>query len=274
MNLIVEDGTGVLRANSYAGLTYAYVYLAQRGRIDEWEAAGVEKQKQSLIAATDYIDNRFGLRFPGKQLINNIKVPASGMALLVGGIEEDTTLLLGDRTYTFKEVPADISDIAIKPNTEEQMQAIITRLSGNMQISASRVGMILVIESAFPGLIDKFPTVCSSESLVFENDHLVGGTISGTQSLQFPRNAFIGIPETLKKATVEYASRAITDKLLPDPIAMDESGREVAQRTETVGPITESFTYSRSVPGAFFKEYPEADLLIKSLLPTTGGVYR
>ena len=76
--MIVEDGTGLTNANSYVSVEYADSYFSARG-IAGWETLTQAVKEQSLIRATDYIDNIFrwcgkktsseqSLRFPRENL--------------------------------------------------------------------------------------------------------------------------------------------------------------------------------------------------------------
>lgn len=65
MALIPEDGSGKSDANSYASLSDADAYFAERYRTD-WAALSVDERTGALIAATDYIDLRWGDRLSGK----------------------------------------------------------------------------------------------------------------------------------------------------------------------------------------------------------------
>jgi hypothetical protein len=79
-----------------------------------------------------------------------------------------------------------------------------------------------------------------------------------------------GIPLEVQEATAEYALRALTAILNPDP-TRDASGATVQSKSEQVGPIAQSVTY---VGGAVFimPKYPAADQrLIKAGLVRTGG---
>jgi hypothetical protein len=67
MVFIVEDGSGVPGANSYATVEYATSYFADRAR--EAEFAGLPADQQGwLVQATDYIE-RFSERFLGAPLL-------------------------------------------------------------------------------------------------------------------------------------------------------------------------------------------------------------
>lgn len=65
MPLVVEDGTGITGANSYASVEFADAYFAERGNV-VWEAIESTSDKERyLIQATDYIELVFGRRFIG-----------------------------------------------------------------------------------------------------------------------------------------------------------------------------------------------------------------
>lgn len=84
------------------------------------------------------------------------------------------------------------------------------------------------------------------------------------------------VPAGILKAASEYALRALTGALAPDPV-MDESGRALAGKSERVGPISESVTYASTGAGsvpAIFKPYPAADILIKPFLNYAGALVR
>ena len=62
MAFIVEDGSVVAGANSYATLEYALSYFADRGRTAEF--AGTEDQQRGwLVQGTSYINMRWATRF-------------------------------------------------------------------------------------------------------------------------------------------------------------------------------------------------------------------
>jgi hypothetical protein len=66
MSFVVEDGTIVPNANSYATIAAADAYFLERG-VTAW--AGVDSLKQGwLIQATDYVELRFASRFLGDKV--------------------------------------------------------------------------------------------------------------------------------------------------------------------------------------------------------------
>lgn len=165
MTFKVEDGTGLPDSNSYASVEFADSYFLDRG-IADWAALSQDDKQAALIAATDYIDGRFGPYFKGSILV------------------------------------------------EDPLQA-----------------------------------------------------------LQFPRDAFDGVPINVQKATAEYAKRAAVAALAPD-LDVDSSGYQISQRTEKVGPIQESVTFATAGSGSmrqYFKPYPAADMLLRSFVRTSNG---
>ena len=64
MAIVVEDGTGLTNANSYAGAADAKTYHADRGNT-AWAAAASASQTAALIKATSFVDGRYFGRFRG-----------------------------------------------------------------------------------------------------------------------------------------------------------------------------------------------------------------
>lgn len=97
-----------------------------------------------------------------------------------------------------------------------------------------------------------------------------GALALDTQSLLFPRlyadDSVFQMPDTLRRATAEYALRASVSPLAPD-FAYDASGRLWTKKREEVGPIVEETSYgAQSVVDMYtFRQYPVPDALIRSL---------
>ena len=95
------------------------------------------------------------------------------------------------------------------------------------------------------------------------------------QALSFPRiNAdFSEMPVALKKACCEYALRALSAQLLPDPV-IDPSGQGLERVRKRVGPIEKETRYQYQGPGTvriIIRPYPAADALLKDLIRSSGG---
>jgi hypothetical protein len=167
MAFIVEDGSGVPGANSYATVQYATSYFGERGRAAEF--AGTEdEQKGWLVQATDYVE-RWRERFKSTPLL-------------------------------------------------------------------------------------------ASQSLSFPRALLVG--VAGTS-----RNMVVDawMPETLLKATCEYAARAKRGPLAPDPI-VDASGHTVVMTTREGGPINRAVAVAPGSRVQAVRSYPAGDAFLATLL--------
>lgn len=99
------------------------------------------------------------------------------------------------------------------------------------------------------------------------------------QALSFPR-LDIGydgvVPPGIQKAASEYALRASTAPLAPDPV-VGESGRLAIGIRSKVGPLEDETTYASE--GALarpqtLRAYPAADMLIKPFVQSSSGVIR
>jgi hypothetical protein len=67
MAFVVEDGTGLTNATAFVSTAYVDSYLADRGRSTEngWQSQASSAKQAAIIAATDYIEHRFGHRYKG-----------------------------------------------------------------------------------------------------------------------------------------------------------------------------------------------------------------
>lgn len=97
------------------------------------------------------------------------------------------------------------------------------------------------------------------------------------QALSFPRTCTDTaeedeVPDGIKKAVSEYALRALSGQLAPDPTA-ETNGLRLASAREKVGPIETEFSYQAG-SAAVFKSYPTADALIRPFLTQSAGVVR
>lgn len=112
------------------------------------------------------------------------------------------------------------------------------------------------------------------------SEAFIGEEVLPLQALSWPRkNTLIydnAVPVKLQRAVAEYALRALTAKLAPDPVISD-TGFSVVTTKEVVGPIEQSYEIaggtSKSQP-TLLRPYPAADYLLTSLLKTTNSVFR
>lgn len=80
----------------------------------------------------------------------------------------------------------------------------------------------------------------------------------------------ITVPDKLNRAISEYALRALSAELAPDP-TVDDSGQKIIGSTETIGPITETKSFTPGGTTFIFRPYPAADILLKGLVRSSGG---
>lgn len=83
-----------------------------------------------------------------------------------------------------------------------------------------------------------------------------------------------GIPPAVKKACSEYALRALTKALNPDP-TFDDSGQAVKRISKTAGPVSKDVEYAN--PGVLsLPKYPVADRMLAAagLLMSTSTLAR
>lgn len=99
------------------------------------------------------------------------------------------------------------------------------------------------------------------------------------QALSFPRTD-IGwdevVPTPVLKAVAEYALRAISGELAPDPV-VTSTGLNIVAEMHKVGPITDTYRYASKGSGstpALFRPYPAADGYLRGLVISTTGVIR
>ena len=63
--LVVEDGTGLATANSYATTAFCDTYFGNQGGLAAWTNANVQVRTRALVQATMWLDANYGTRFAG-----------------------------------------------------------------------------------------------------------------------------------------------------------------------------------------------------------------
>ena len=113
-------------------------------------------------------------------------------------------------------------------------------------------------------------------------DRWQGNLSPDATTLSFPRQYLYdrkgelveGVPTDVQKATCEYALRALSASLLPDPTVAD-SGQAIKRIFEKVGPIeTETEYEGGAARPDLIRPYPTADRLLVYWITGTGGVTR
>lgn len=295
MSLIIETGIGIRDANAYIDVAYATNYLTTRNRGTEngWDAATTAAKEAAIVAATDYVDTRFGEKFRGvpAYTFSDVKAKAE---LSFGGLPDPADeLTLGDDTYIFVtslsgeayEVLIGVSGTA----TASNLRAAVNGAAGagatyglgtpqSRHASAKAAGAVLTLTAKAAGAGGNLSVLEGPVTNVAITG-FSGGLDGGQQPLSWPRaNAFdqqgnliVGIPDRLRQAVAEYAVRAISATLLPDP-ATDPYGGRLYSRREQVGPIQEEARYSTIISSSdVFVAYPYADRLLRPLLLGSGG---
>lgn len=297
MALIVENGQGLRNAESYASVSYIDAYLAALGRTTEngWATALTAGKEGAARAATQYLDLRWGSRLRGVRRFAYTGRQAIAQYIFSGVPDEDDTITIGDRTYTFVSALSEFveNQILIGGTAQICAENLAAAVNGSATAGTNYSSLTNANVSAYATVQDDgvsvrltarnvgsegndIPLDASVANLTLTSG-FVGGTDTGTQALEFPRAALYdaagipvsGIPENIKKATAEYAVRAYASPLFSD-ISVDPSGRAVVR--EKIGPIETQFAEGSSL--AFLnKPYPAADRLLAQYV-RSGGVIR
>lgn len=300
MALVIETGVGVRGANSYVNIAYVTSYLTARNRQAEnsWSTAVAAAQEAAIIAATDYVEKRFGHKFKGVSKTVFDESYAEAELSFSGLPDPADELTLGDDTYTFvSSLSGSQYEVLIAASatlTAANLEAAINGAAGagatygsetpqSRHASAFAAGAVLTLTSLAPGASGALSVLQGPVTNVTITG-FSGGRDGGIQPLHFPADdaydqngmEILGIPDRLKQAVSEYAVRAVAKVLLPDPTT-DAYGGRVNSRTESVGPILESWEYDSGTVGSItFTPYPSADKLLRPLLlgSGNGGVIR
>lgn len=293
MTLIVEDGTGIYEANAYAGRGFVRNYLLKRNRATAWDAASDAIKDAAIIAATDYIDRRFGPRFLGEKQFTDLTVFASSILQLRVLPVDGNTITIGTVTYTFRAAAAIANEVTIGATLADATGALVAAMAGTgggvgtvAHPSASGavlagVGDVIVRALVAGVLATAIPVSASNPQHVWDYTELTGGADEADQVLEFPR-AYLysptgllieGIPEVLKQAVAEYAERALSGALMPDP-EVEATGGQLVRAFDKVGPIETEREFIGGSTIQIFQKYPAADRLLSSLISSSGGVIR
>ena len=299
MAMIVEDGSGMAGGNSYISLAYILDYLTVRGRQSEnnWSTLTTAKQQAACIAGTDYLENRFRLRFKGKKQFTSL-THAKAVLTLTGNPTNGQTVTINGRVYTFNTVLGGADSVLIEANAHESMNNLIDALNAdpdglgvdygsgttlNAEVAATAFELdTLIVEAKTSGTPGNLLTVSTDVAGAFwSSATLIGGTDTGrAQPLSFPREwlydaenlVVAGVPDRVKQATCEYAVRAAGSPLLPDPDI--SSGQRIIEREELLGPLKERTKWMEGGTVHTFMHYPAADRLLAEYLQPSGMVLR
>ncbi len=302
MTLILEDGTGVSGANAYTTNALVNTYLVERNRGSEngWDGFAGSEKDASVIAATDYIETRFGQRFLGRREFQNISV-ARGTLTFTGQPLNTETVTIGGTVYTYNTTLGGANSVLIGANVEASIQNLIDAIAATSSKLGDTVGagtvahttataaeavgdrlVAVAIAKGTPG--NDVATTETVTAASWSTATLVGGSDTNEpQWLSFPRVFLfdreglqvLGMPTKLFQATAEYAVRAVAGtKLSPDP-SVDASGQVVIGKRTKIGPIeTETRYLEGGSLAQLIKPYPAADRLLMSYVAPGGRVIR
>lgn len=74
MSLTVEAGSGLSNADSYISVADADSYHALHGDPSTWSASSTANKEAALRLATQYLDNRYGLRWHGRRINSSMSL--------------------------------------------------------------------------------------------------------------------------------------------------------------------------------------------------------
>lgn len=302
MTHIVEDGTGVVLANAYAGESYVRNYLKLRGLNTTWDAATVAQRDAAIIAATQYIDIRWGPRFLGRKEHVDLDRPAQGWlrVLTITGLD-GTTITIGSTVYTLVATLSSAFDVQIGASVAATVASLVhainlTGTPGTDYHAATTIhpdvtgyddedGYLHVdAKVAGPDGNDiALATSDGTETLVnVGTTTLVNGEEAVEQPLEWPRINVLtragtytdDVPDRVKQAMAEYALRALSAQLFTDP-TINASGRTVVEEEVKVGPILSRTKFEEGGSlSQLIKPYPAADRLLAEYVSPPGGVIR
>ncbi len=295
MTLIIETGGGVREANAYASVSFVTSYLTSLNRETDWSAATVAVQEAAIVAATSYIDTRWGSRFRSNKLTSFDGVKAQALASFNANPSSADSITIGSHEYEYKTALGTLAqyEIEIGADLEETLQSTIDAVTSGIPDSTpanSEVTAAFEEGSTSVLLLTALQAGSSGNDIPLSVSLTGGGALTpfkngldvGSQPLQFPRSKLydsdwvkvVGIPLKLKQAMAEYADRARTELLYIDPVT-DDSGRAIIEKQEIVGPIEDRTKYEEgSGMATLLKPYPAADQLLAEYLKPTGMVIR
>ncbi len=285
--LVLENGSGVQGANSAINSDFVTSYLTTLNRQDQngWNAdTTTDAIKQAAcIAATQYVEKRWGDRFIGEKLYFWEEVKATA-EITIDSIATDNSMpgsqyiIIAGERIEFSSGATDIgtaimnllpSLTAKKINAELKSQG-----SNTIVITSKSYGVMGNYDAEI--LQESDSDLADDEKIVLNITQWAGGLHGGEQQTSYPREDWSEpMPLIYLNALAEYAIRSLADGLIPDP-EVDPSGRVVIEKKERVGAIEEQTKYAVGTSlTQQFKPYPEADILLRPLLRGgQGRVYR
>lgn len=296
MTVIVEDGSGVAGANSYVSPAFVTAYLTDRNRQTEsgWTAPESTGESAACVAATDYIERRFGQRFRGQRQYRDIST-AKGTWSATAQPGNTQVVTLGTVAYRFVTSLSSANDVLIGSSLAASIENLLAAIAGTAgnhnatgpnadatayQFYGDRIVAYANAAGTAGNAVVSTTTVTGAS---WNSATLRGGSNLPTpQPLAFPRAylyerdgvAVLGVPALLMQATAEYAVRARDGALVADPTVSATGGEIIGDRV-TVGPITLDTSFSPTGSSSAISEpYPEADRMLAAYLGSGMAVMR
>jgi hypothetical protein len=269
MSFLVEDGAGFPEANSLVTISFIDSYASDRG-VASWTGENSAKQA-AAIAATDYLEKRFGHRFLGDKLYSETSY-AKTLMTLTALPDPGSEVTLGSETIPLEP------EATILETLEEFIDYVNTFTDFAAELAFGLSVRLFASVSGPEG--NSQETSSTSDAVTFSSTTFLGGNFESLeQALSFPRTniytkngiSIKGVPLKIKQAVAEYAIRALSGTLMPDP---ELTNGQIIQRSfDKVGPIENEVSYLRGVLYSM-GSFPAADSLLREFMASGGGVYR
>ena len=147
MALVVEDGTGVVNANSYIDTTYFDSYWTDRGNS---EAVAITDKEPLLIQATDFIESIYYNKWLGYRLTD---IQVLEFPRVIDGVDVGVPDRLKKAVW----------ELALKANSGTLLEDI------NQQIIKEKVSVIETTYSEFSDQLTRYTAVYNLISIYLEN---------------------------------------------------------------------------------------------------------
>jgi hypothetical protein len=126
----------------------------------------------------------------------------------------------------------------------------------------------------------KKPAIVRATDYLCNRFRFMGEKYNDNQALEFPRKnvpyyqtGVALMPEKMRQAIAEYALRALTQTLAPDPV-VDDTGGKIVEKREKLGPLEEATRYAEGIANVVLRPYPAADMLLRGLVYSSAQVIR
>lgn len=164
MTLIVEDGTGLSDAESYASVTYADTYHYNRGNTD-WSGFSTAAKEQLLRKATDYMLQKYRGELKGTRVSDSqaLDEPRDGVYI-------DNNVLVSNSIVP-KEFKNATCELALRSNDGELLEDSGGRLTTKEKVD------VIEVEYSDKGGTSSAVIYGSVDKML--KPYLEGGSVSG-----------------------------------------------------------------------------------------------